>query len=365
MFISYAQNFEDVMLWRALKHVEHGFYIDVGAAWPNEHSVTKAFYDAGWSGINIEPNPAFHALLQQERPRDRNLQLALAEQEGTADFVIFEATGLSTLDPVVAGLHQEAGRPHQTQTVNTSTLAQLWHQYVPEGQEVHFVKIDVEGVEAAVLRGNNWQKNRPWIVVIEATVPMSQVESYADWEPVLLQAQYRLAYADGLNRFYVASERAELLAAFQYPPNFFDNFKLADHYAAELRAGLCDAAAQQAREQAAQAQAREHEASARAAQAQEREHQANARAAQAQEREHQANARAAQAQTQAQDANTRAAQAQAQALVQEQQKNASELQAALLRDQINALHQSYSWRITSPLRAILGYFRQHHPQQKD
>ena len=30
-FISYAQNFEDVMLWRALKHVENGFYIDVGA----------------------------------------------------------------------------------------------------------------------------------------------------------------------------------------------------------------------------------------------------------------------------------------------------------------------------------------------
>ena len=28
MFISYAQNFEDVMLWRALKHVEKGFYID-------------------------------------------------------------------------------------------------------------------------------------------------------------------------------------------------------------------------------------------------------------------------------------------------------------------------------------------------
>ena len=136
MFISYAQNFEDVMLWRALKHVANGFYIDVGAAWPNEHSVTKAFYDAGWSGINVEPNPAFHALLQQERPRDRNLQLALAEQQGSADFIIFESTGLSTLDPVVAGLHQHAGRPHQTQTVTTSTLAQLWQKYVPEGQEV-------------------------------------------------------------------------------------------------------------------------------------------------------------------------------------------------------------------------------------
>ena len=338
MFISYAQNFEDVMLWRALKHVANGFYIDVGAAWPNEHSVTKAFYDAGWSGINVEPNPAFHALLQQERPRDRNLQLALAEQQGSADFIIFESTGLSTLDPVVAGLHQHAGRPHQTQTVTTSTLAQLWQKYVPEGQEVHFVKVDVEGAEASVLRGNDWQKNRPWIVVIEATVPMSQVESYADWEPVLLQAQYRLAYADGLNRFYVACEKADLLAAFQYPPNFFDNFKLSDHYTAELRAGQCDAAAQQSKEQAAQAQEREQRANAAAQQA----------------KEH-----AAQAQERAQEANDRAARAQAHALVQEQQRDASELQTALLRDQLNALHQSYSWRMTSPLRAILEYFRQH------
>ena len=45
MFISYAQNFEDVILWRALNHVENGFYVDVGAMDPTEHSVTKAFYN--------------------------------------------------------------------------------------------------------------------------------------------------------------------------------------------------------------------------------------------------------------------------------------------------------------------------------
>jgi hypothetical protein len=30
-FISYAQNHEDVMLYRALREVKEGFYIDVGA----------------------------------------------------------------------------------------------------------------------------------------------------------------------------------------------------------------------------------------------------------------------------------------------------------------------------------------------
>ena len=35
-FISYAQNYEDVILWRALRDVEHGFYVDVGAADPED-----------------------------------------------------------------------------------------------------------------------------------------------------------------------------------------------------------------------------------------------------------------------------------------------------------------------------------------
>jgi hypothetical protein len=54
-FVSYAQNFEDVMLWRALRSLESGFYIDVGANDPTIDSVTKAFYASRWHGINIEP----------------------------------------------------------------------------------------------------------------------------------------------------------------------------------------------------------------------------------------------------------------------------------------------------------------------
>lgn len=69
-FISYAQNFEDVRLWRALKQFEHGFYIDVGANDPSHDSVTKTFYDHGWEGINVEPMQNYYDSLCQQRPRD-------------------------------------------------------------------------------------------------------------------------------------------------------------------------------------------------------------------------------------------------------------------------------------------------------
>src|SRR5665811_1404967 len=97
-FISYAQNLEDVMLWRVLKHIDQGYYIDIGAAWPNEHSITKAFYDHGWHGINVEPNPVFFHQLEESRPRDQNLCLAVSDSEGSMVMNFLEGTGLSTLN---------------------------------------------------------------------------------------------------------------------------------------------------------------------------------------------------------------------------------------------------------------------------
>lgn len=80
-FVSYAQNCEDVILWRALRHVEHGFYIDAGANDPDMDSVTKAFYERGWRGINIEPIEEWHERLKAHRPQILILHLPLARHQ--------------------------------------------------------------------------------------------------------------------------------------------------------------------------------------------------------------------------------------------------------------------------------------------
>ncbi|HTD03693.1 FkbM family methyltransferase, partial [Undibacterium sp.] len=85
-FISYAQNFEDVMLWRALKHVPNGFYIDVGANDPEIDSVTLAFYQRGWRGLNIEPMRQYHQRLLAQRPEDINLPVAVSDRAGQMHF---------------------------------------------------------------------------------------------------------------------------------------------------------------------------------------------------------------------------------------------------------------------------------------
>jgi len=78
-FISYAQNLEDVMHYRALRDVKRGFYVDVGANSPDQHSVTRTLYERGWRGINIEPATGFHEQLVAARPDDINLAVAVGD----------------------------------------------------------------------------------------------------------------------------------------------------------------------------------------------------------------------------------------------------------------------------------------------
>ena len=225
-FVSYSQNYEDVMLWRSLRSIEHGFYIDVGAAWPDVDSVTKAFYQHGWRGINIEPNEELFLSLKEKRLEDINLNYAISDVNGVLHMNFLSNKGLSTADEEIASGHIERGNLNIRREVEAKTLDQVWVDHVPEGQEVHFVKIDVEGLEKSVISGLDWHSRRPWIVVVEATLPMSQVESHEEWEPILLSAGYLMAYADGLNRFYVAREREELMDRFRYPPNIWDDYVL-------------------------------------------------------------------------------------------------------------------------------------------
>lgn len=227
---SYSQNFEDVMLWRALKRVEQGCYIDVGANSPVVDSVTKHFYDQGWSGINIEPEPELHAMLEQDRPRDINLKVAISDFEGEGEIYYCVEKGLSTLDKAIADSNKTQGFGNNISKVFVTTLKTVCEDHIGDG-EVHFLKVDAEGLEEKVLFGNDWTKIRPWIVVVEAMLPNTQIEDHHKWEGILLDASYKFAYADGLNRFYVAKEHGELIASFKYPPNVFDDFKVYEPWA--------------------------------------------------------------------------------------------------------------------------------------
>lgn len=222
-FVSYAQNYEDVILWRALREVENGFYVDVGAADPVEHSVTRAFCDRGWSGINIEPTEGYYARLVADRPRDLNLRVLAGAQSGLGTIHVIPGTGLSTMDANLAARQDGRGWASTPETLPMVSLDSILRSH--GDKPIHFLKIDVEGAERAVLEGIDLLEIRPWIVLVEATEPLTQIRTDHLWADLLLDRGYAFAVFDGLNCFYVADEHAELREIVALPPNEFDNFR--------------------------------------------------------------------------------------------------------------------------------------------
>jgi FkbM family methyltransferase len=212
---------EDMTLLRALHGVgPEGFYVDVGANHPTYDSDTKLFYDAGWKGINIEPSPHWFRLIQQERPRDTNINAAATDFDGKITLFDHPEGGLGTLDESYADRHvgewNVAKRPIEVPALRVDTILR---KYVPNAKkQIHFMKIDVEGHEEKVLRGCDFITYRPWILCVEAVEPMKvHVPTHEAWDHLLIEAGYRYMRFDGLNRWYVAEEHPERFEAFAFP----------------------------------------------------------------------------------------------------------------------------------------------------
>jgi FkbM family methyltransferase len=230
-FTSCSLNFEDVILHRVFGATPHGFYVDVGAGHPRFENDTCALHEAGWSGINVEPNEDFIAAFRAARPHDRNLCLALADTEGELVFHEIPGTGLSTCDAAQAAAHAARGHEVVARRVPVSTLARVLDE--AGSPDVDLLKVDVEGLEE-VLAGNDWARFRPRVIVVEATFPESPARRPTNIGTFLDARGYRHALFDGLNDFYVHRDFKVPDGAFDLPPNVFDGFILRE--IADLRA---------------------------------------------------------------------------------------------------------------------------------
>ncbi len=221
---SYAQNFEDVILWRALQDATPGFYIDIGAQDPVVDSVSKAFYEHGWRGIHVEPVTKYANLLRADRPDETVIQAVVAEQQGVVTFYEIPG-GLSTACKEIAEEHQQKLGCQIVKTLVTAiTLDDVLE--LAQSDTVHWLKIDVEGYERQVLSGWRNSPIRPWVIVIEATWPNTRRDTFEEWEDLVLAKGYELVYRDGLNRFYLHQSQSGRKERFEYPPNVFDGFQL-------------------------------------------------------------------------------------------------------------------------------------------
>jgi FkbM family methyltransferase len=231
LFTSYSANFEDVILHRLFPDRRDGFYVDIGAGHPRLENDLYAFYERGWRGINVEPNEGFFALLRQLRCDDQNLCMLLSDTaEDPLTYYEVAGSGLSTCDEAQARAHAAQGHELRARILPVGTLAGILTDARP--RHIDVLKVDVEGFEEKVLSGNDWERFRPTVVLVEATYPESAERRPTHIRGFMEQRGYRYVHFDGLNDFYL--ERSfPVPEGLTLPPNVFDRF--VSHQVADLR----------------------------------------------------------------------------------------------------------------------------------
>ncbi|SRR5258706_2298030 len=203
---SFSQKGEDLVIERIVGSKKRGFYIDVGANNPNIFNNTKRFYDKGWSGVNIEPNPVLIKEFQQKRVRDINLNIGIRKNPGTARFYEFEADGLSTFSKEEKDNYLKLGyKLKQQLNVEVQSLKSIIGVYGKS--KIDFISIDTEGLDYEVLESNNWKKFRPTLVCIETGEFSSIIKGKSSNKKYLIDKfmgknGYGQVFTNGLNSLY-------------------------------------------------------------------------------------------------------------------------------------------------------------------
>ncbi len=197
---SYSQLNEDLII-DAILRKEQGFYIDIGAHNPLSLSNTKRFYDKGWHGINIEPNPALIANFNESRPRDINLNIGVGVARSKLTFYELTYPTLSSFDKDAA-LHN-AKKHHvkieKEYEVEVIPLREICQQHAKDNL-IDFLSIDTEGYEMEVLTSNNWERYRPTLIIIEPGQNNNEIYDY------LVGQSYQPVYRNGINAIFIDSK---------------------------------------------------------------------------------------------------------------------------------------------------------------
>jgi FkbM family methyltransferase len=158
-----------MILRRIFEGKLQGFYVDVGAHHPQRYSNTYYFYLNGWRGINIDAMPGGMDQFIALRPKDINLEAAIAKERKEITYYMFNEPVLNSFDEELALTRDKA--PFSIigkKNMFTRTLAEVLNEHLPPNQKIDFLSIDVEGLDLEVLESHNWDKFRPYCILVES-----------------------------------------------------------------------------------------------------------------------------------------------------------------------------------------------------
>jgi Methyltransferase FkbM domain len=181
MRISYSQFGEDLVVRSHFSDFDNsvGRFIDVGAFHPFEFSNTMLLSKLGWRGVNIDCDPVKIARFEKLRPHDQNICATVGE--APRDMVYFEYSpeGLTNriADPGEKNLLSAIGEePLKVTPIRVTTLTNVIEQSAFRGQHFHYLNVDCEGQDLAVLKGLDFSRYSPDLITVEAWTKAAQAE---------------------------------------------------------------------------------------------------------------------------------------------------------------------------------------------
>lgn len=168
----YSQDGEDAVMWALFDANHRGYFAEVGALDGLRLSNCYSFEQAGWNGVCIEPHERYFEMVRRNRPGSVAVRAAVSDRDGGEVEFYANARGtLSTLErDLEATWKAKYGDYFSGFDVQKVPMRSLTSILDEAGAPVPIdvVSIDVEGHELSVLRGLDFAKYRPRVLVIEA-----------------------------------------------------------------------------------------------------------------------------------------------------------------------------------------------------
>ena len=179
-----------------------GSYIDVGACHPVDFNNTFYFYDKGWRGVCVEPNPDLIPTFSQHRQEDIFLSCAIGDRTEVKFLHRFTNPQWNTFDERRISKIQRRYEGRVTYLGSMEIKVKRLKDIIDELNifSLDLLSVDVEGFEISVFRGMDFNSVRPKLIVFESILP---IETAADDEVVkfLTSHQYRLVAHTGHDAF--------------------------------------------------------------------------------------------------------------------------------------------------------------------
>ena len=171
---SYAQQGEDLILWNIASQFLRFHpitYLDIGAHQPVANNNTYLFYENGYRGVLVEPNPALWDTLAATRPGDSLLRAGIGiGGQSEADYYVINGDGqLNTFSKEMAESYPaRTGGRYSVQKVIRLPLLDINEVMLKHwGGPPQLLSVDAEGFELPILQSLDFGRFRPNLVCVD------------------------------------------------------------------------------------------------------------------------------------------------------------------------------------------------------